>query len=179
MLSIYTTVQNLQLLGKKWLSYGQFPNFQKKMTDWLISWNLKALLFMFIDSKSYHFSEWLVLSYAEKITHSVIPDAPVYISSILWFGGRFFFGGHFVFQNFIKICSDCPYELQCKISSLLLKKWASYGTWYERGQTSIYHLYSSDYTVETSFLLFLKKKPKKKNFRTSYEYFVLVFMWHI
>ena len=76
------------------------------------------------------------------------------LCSILWFGG------HFVFQNFVKICSDCPYELPCKIWSLLLKKWASYGTWYERGQTSIYHLYSSDYTVQTSFLVFSKKKPK-------------------
>ena len=51
-----------------------------------------------------------------------------------------------------------PYELPCKIWSLLLKKWASYGTWYERGQTSIYHLYSSDYTVQTLFLVLSKKK---------------------
>ena len=53
------------------------------------------------------------------------------------------------------------------------KKWLSYGTWYERGRTSIYHLYSSDYTVQTSFLIFSKfgqksKNPNKMNFRTSY-----------
>ena len=49
-----------------------------------------------------------------KNTQSVLADAPVNISSILWFGGLFVFWRPF-FQNFVKICPNCPYKLPCKI----------------------------------------------------------------
>ena len=61
------------------------------------------------------------------------------------------------FKNFVKISSDCPYELPCKIWSLQLKKWLSYCTRYERGHLLIYHhISSSDYTVQTFLFKFRK-----------------------
>ena len=84
------------------------------------------------------------------------------LCSILWFGG------HIVFQNFVKICSDCPYELPCKIWSLLLKneQVMALGTKEDKHLSIIYIQVIIQSKLHFSYSR--RKNPNKKNFRTSY-----------